>query len=248
MPLVRRYRRSPGEDNPYWMSFTDMMSALLVVFILAALILILELLETRSSVTEAIADLDRADQVRRDILVETHDKLKELGIRVEIHENHSVLRIPNELLGFETNEYELQEHYESTARAIGEVLGAALVQGDRLDYINTVFLEGHTDHRPIRGGGIEGTGNWGLSALRAIKVWEFWRDELSDELDLASLTNQDGEKLFSVSGYGPTRPVTEHQETEQELAENRRLDLRIIIRRPEVRDYEEVHRMLGGSQ
>ena len=36
---------SVDEENPYWMSFSDMMSALLVIFILAAVILILQLME-----------------------------------------------------------------------------------------------------------------------------------------------------------------------------------------------------------
>lgn len=247
MAITRRQRLTRGEDNTYWISFTDVMSALLVVFILASLILILELLETRSSVTEAITELDQADQVRRTILEETREELKKRGIRVEIHENHSVLRIPNELLGFETNEHRLQERYKPTAREIGEVLGIALTRGDRLKYIDTVFLEGHTDRRPVQGGGIEGTGNWGLSALRAVSVWQFWQEKFNDEHDLASLTNQDGNKLFSVSGYGETRPVTVEQITEEQLAANRRLDIRITIRRPEVQDYEKVRRMLGAE-
>lgn len=247
MAITRRHRRTFGEDNTYWISFTDVMSALLVVFILASLVLILELLETRSSVTDAITELDQADQVRRTILEETRDILKKRGIRVEIHENYSVLRIPNELLGFETNEHRLQERFMPTAREIGEVLGTVLTRGDRLEYIDTVFLEGHTDRRPVQDGGIEGTGNWGLSALRAISVWHFWQEELEDVHDLASLTNQDGNKLFSVSGYGETRPVTEKQKTEEQLAANRRLDIRITIRRPEVQDYEEIRRMLGAE-
>lgn len=247
MAIARRQRRISGEDNTYWISFTDVISALLVVFILASLILILELLETRSSVTEAITELDRADQVRRTILEETRDELKKRGIRVEIHENHSVLRIPNELLGFETNEHRLQDRYKPTALEIGEVLGSALTRRERLEYIDTVFLEGHTDRRRVQDYGIEGTGNWGLSALRAISVWKFWQEELEGEHDPDSLTNQDGNKLFSVSGYGKTRPVTEEQVTEEQLAANRRLDIRITIRRPEVKDFEEVRRMLGAE-
>ena len=44
-----RFRKSRDvsvdEENPYWMSFSDIMSALLVIFILASVILILQLME-----------------------------------------------------------------------------------------------------------------------------------------------------------------------------------------------------------
>ncbi len=43
-----RFRSSSNapvdEENPYWMSFSDIMSALLVIFILASVILILRLM------------------------------------------------------------------------------------------------------------------------------------------------------------------------------------------------------------
>jgi flagellar motor protein MotB len=243
--LASRRRRSPDEDNPYWISFSDVMSALLIIFILASLVLILELTETRSSISEAILDLERADQVRRTVLEEAQAELEERGIRVEIGENHSVLRIPNELLGFETSQYVLEERYMETARQIGEVVSEVLRRGSRTDYIDTIFLEGHTDSRPFAG--LMGMGNWGLSTFRAISLWDFWRKEFVDERDLTRLTNRDGEPLFSVSGYGPSRPITATQYTENEYRANRRIDLRITIRRPEIREYEHVRDLLGRS-
>ena len=43
---IGRYQSSGAdEENPYWISFSDIMSGLLIVFILAALALILELME-----------------------------------------------------------------------------------------------------------------------------------------------------------------------------------------------------------
>lgn len=245
MPLASRRRSNPDEDNPYWISFSDVMSALLIIFILASLVLILELMETRTSVSKAIEELERADEVRRTVLEEAKEELEARGIRVEISENHSVLRIPNELLGFETGQYELARRYTSTAREIGDVLSTVLRRGNRTDYIDTIFLEGHTDIRPFPG--LAGMGNWGLSTFRAISLWDFWSEEFQGNESLADLTNRAGEPLFSVSGYGPSRPITERQETEAEFRLNRRIDLRITIRRPDMRDYEDVRDLLGGQ-
>ncbi|MDU3956382.1 MAG: chemotaxis protein MotB, partial [Pseudomonas aeruginosa] len=45
MRLGKSKEVSVDEENPYWMSFSDIMSALLVIFILASVILILQLME-----------------------------------------------------------------------------------------------------------------------------------------------------------------------------------------------------------
>jgi len=65
------------EENPYWMSFSDIMSALLVIFILASVILILQLMEIQKELEhkqakfeEEIVALKQAEQVRRTILDE----------------------------------------------------------------------------------------------------------------------------------------------------------------------------------
>src|SRR5690625_6794110 len=41
----RRHSATEGGSDPYWISFSDLMSALLVIFILAVVVLILQLTE-----------------------------------------------------------------------------------------------------------------------------------------------------------------------------------------------------------
>lgn len=240
------------EENPYWMSFSDMMSALLVVFILASVILILRLLEIQKELEQRkmqfeqeLVELKKAEEVRRTILDEAVEELRQRGIKVEISENHTVLRIPNELLGFDTGEYELQPRYASTAMEIGQVLDQVISKDDRLDYLDTIFIEGHTDNRPFPG--FMGKGNWGLSTFRAISLWQFWNSALAEEQRLNRMRNVDGDPLFSVSGYGETRPVNGQQLTEDDFRVNRRIDIRFTIRRPASADYEGVRELLRGA-
>lgn len=245
-----RWRKSHtanvDEENPYWMSFSDIMSALLVIFILASVILILQLMERQRDFDQKVSLLEKAEQVRRTILDEAVEELRQRGIKVEVSENHTVLRIPNELLGFETGEYQLQPRYERTAQEIGYVLNRVISRGDRIDYLDTVFVEGHTDNRPLPG--FMGKGNWGLSTFRAISLWQFWSGVLPDEQRLNRLHNKDGDPLFSVSGYGETRPVNGQQVTEEDFRVNRRIDIRFTIRRPTSTDYEGVRDLLGGRE
>lgn len=236
---------SVDEENPYWMSFSDMMSALLVIFILAAVILILQLMEKQEKFDQQVSLLEQAEQVRRTILDEAVQELRERGIKVEVSENHTVLRIPNELLGFDTGAYEVLPRYQPTALEIGEVINRVISKDNRVDFLDTIFIEGHTDNRPYNNAQIKG--NWGLSTFRAISLWQFWSSQLPQSDRLNRLNNQDGDPLFSVSGYGETRPVNSQQLSEEDYRLNRRIDIRFTIRRPLSADYDGVRQMLGGA-
>ena len=249
MRVFRRELRTMDEDNPYWMSFSDVMSALLIIFILASVALIIQLMEMQEELrqrqerfNQEIQMLQQAEKVRRTILHEAADMLRQRGIRVTVSENDTVLSIPNDILGFGTAKYEIGAAYQDTALEIGRVLSEVISRDNRVEYLDTIFIEGHTDNRPMNG--FMGKGNWGLSAFRAISLWQLWDEQLREPYRLAVLKNRDQQPLFSVSGYGPTRPVTQTQETEEEYRANRRIDIRFTIRRPDSADYRRVREQL----
>lgn len=249
MRLGKSKEVSVDEENPYWMSFSDIMSALLVIFILASVILILQLMEIQKELKERqvqfeqeLVELKKAEQVRRTILDEAVEALRERGIKVEVSENHTVLSIPNDLLGFDTGAYDIHVAYQARALEIGKVINEVISREDRVEFLDTIFIEGHTDNRPLQG--FMGKGNWGLSTFRAISLWQFWGSALSPDEQLARLKNKDGKPLFSVSGYGETRPVLVDQQTEDDFKRNRRIDIRFTIRRPDSAQYEQVRERL----
>lgn len=249
MRLGKSKEVSVDEENPYWMSFSDIMSALLVIFILASVILILQLMEIQKELQERqvqfeqeLVELKKAEQVRRTILDEAVEALRERGIKVEVSENHTVLSIPNDLLGFDTGAYDIHAAYQARALEIGKVINEVISREDRVEFLDTIFIEGHTDNRPLQG--FMGKGNWGLSTFRAISLWQFWGSALSPDEQLARLKNKDGKPLFSVSGYGETRPVLVDQRTEDDFKRNRRIDIRFTIRRPDSAQYEQVRERL----
>ncbi|HEJ4296553.1 TPA: flagellar motor protein MotB [Pseudomonas aeruginosa] len=253
MRLGKSKEVSVDEENPYWMSFSDIMSALLVIFILASVILILQLMEIQKELQERqvqfeqeLVELKKAEQVRRTILDEAVEALRERGIKVEVSENHTVLSIPNDLLGFDTGAYDIHAAYQARALEIGKVINEVISRENRVEFLDTIFIEGHTDNRPLQG--FMGKGNWGLSTFRAISLWQFWGSALSADEQLARLKNKDGKPLFSVSGYGETRPVLVDQQTEDDFKRNRRIDIRFTIRRPDSAQYEQVRERLEEAK
>lgn len=250
MQFRKTYNANVDEENPYWMSFSDIMSALLVIFILASVILILRLMEIQKELEqkqimfeEEIVALKQAEQVRRTILDEAVETLRSRGIQVEVSQNNTVLSIPNELLGFDTGAFEISPMYQAQAKEIGEVLNMVISRDNRVEYLDTIFIEGHTDNRTMQG--FMGKGNWGLSTFRAISLWQFWEASLSGNERLSRLKNRDERPLFSVSGYGETRPVVFNQLTEEDFRRNRRIDIRFTIRRPDSAQYEQVKERLN---
>jgi len=233
----KRQARSPDEDNPYWISFSDIMAGLLVIFILACVLLIIKLSTMEERVHDAIKEIQNANQIRATMLVEIREQLAKQGIIVEISENYSVLRIPDERLYFDSLCFKIPDDKKKLLADIGYALYDAIIKNQRHTYIDTVFIEGHTDSR--KAVSLE-MGNWGLSSYRAIAVWKFWSEQLEIGTKFKALKNSYGKPLFSVSGYAATRPLIKNDDTTHKQRKNRRIDLRFSMKKPVISEYESV--------
>lgn len=241
--LITRRRAQEGNEESVWISFSDLMTALLAVFMLAAVALVFSLAQEQDALAEALDEaeeakargdrfddmlstLSTAEQVRAEMVGEIRDALAARGIHVEVDSSSSVLHVPVDLLGFDSGSSEIPPEQERNALVIGEVIAEVLLKDDRYGLLDTVFVEGHTDDVPMDR--LFG-GNWGLSANRAISLWRLWEDGLP--VDLGALTGHSGERLFSVSGYADTRPVNPVQVSDEARAQNRRIDIRFTEHR-----------------
>ncbi|WP_082227104.1 OmpA family protein [Demequina rhizosphaerae] len=267
MRFTRRRRRHPAEEeNSYWVSFTDIMSSLLILFILAAVALMVQLMSKQDALGFALAEVDRqieaqevqreamdeqqanfdaqigtiseAEHVRAEILEEMRTRLQAEGIQVVLNDDSSVLSIPSSALGFDSGNYDIAPAYRQRAATIGAILSDVLRDGDRTDYLDTVFVEGHTDSVPFEGP--LDMDNWGLSTFRAISLWQLWDESLPKAKQLDTLDNAAGTPLFSVSGYADTRPVAGTPKGASAHAPNRRIDIRITIVRPTSDELQEI--------
>lgn len=245
----RQRTTAPDEENPYWVSFSDIMAGLLVIFILAVVVLILEIMEQKEELDIAYEELAKANEIRRTIIQEIAEELNNEGIPVVISENQTILRIPEDVLSFESREFNLPEDEakRSIALRIGSVIVDRISYEDRWQYLDTVFIEGHTDRNRYNNPQIKG--NWGLSTFRAISLWEYWNAAMPESERPEHLQNHLGDRLFSVSGYAETRPVPCTNadpnvdnpvlcpdgrliDDERSLRMNRRIDIRFTVKVP----------------
>jgi flagellar motor protein MotB len=233
------HRLAADDGNPYWISFSDIMAGILVIFILAVVFLILQLSQQRDQIEGEIQRLKTTNQLRAVMLEEIREELEARGIRVLISEDKTILRIPEDLLAFETLEYEIPRDRREVVADIGEVILAVITKNERFRHVDTIFIEGHTDSRRADRF-MSGLGNWGLSTARAISVWKYWSEELAYGEAMLALRNQRGEPMFSVSGYGDTRRIEIDDSTPETQRANRRIDVRFSMRAPLVEDLEAI--------
>lgn len=228
------------EENPYWISFSDVMAGLLIVFILAVVILVIELMQIKTSVSEDILELEKAEKARAELLTEIIEELNQLNVRVVLSENDTVLRIPENVLTFDSAKFDLNtKQKRRVSETIADVVYKAIVKNDRWQYLDTIFIEGHTDNIPYPNPRIKG--NWGLSTFRAISMWEHWVKVIPE---YAALKNHQGIDLFSVSGYAQTRPVQKVQNTPDKRRENRRIDIRFTVKKPSMASLKSIQERL----
>lgn len=228
-----------GSENPYWMSFSDMMSGMLIIFILVCIALLYELTQMKEDYNSNMEELSKALSVRYELIHEIKDELAQKNIEVYVSDNDTVLRIPESALHFDTNRHEIKNEHKETAEEIGRALYEAITKNERWKHLETVFVEGHTDSKQVRD---NPRYNWDLSAMRAISLWQYWLGNTDFGPHMRDFRNKDRKRLFSVSGYADSRPVegSDPQSTlDEDLRRQRRIDIRFTTRQPTFREYNE---------
>lgn len=223
---------APEESGDYLVSLADLMAGLLFVFIITLMVFVM-------TFQGATTELTNTEHLRTGMLQRISSELSQRGVQVLVVEDHGVLRLTENEILFPSGSAEPREEDLPHLAVLGEVLETVLsCYAKRSDNtlppsnchddtlfgrLEAVFLEGHTDNMPIRGGHFED--NWVLSAQRALYTY---RALSRARPGLNSLVNYRGEPLFSVSGYGDGRPMVAHATPTPEVR-NRRIDLRFIM-------------------
>ena len=269
-----KHKKKPSQkkddENPFLLSFSDLMVGILAIYILVLIFTLVELEkrkdELRISKRELIESLEgiqriqngiitaldgvvRKEQALALILKEIQSDLKAKGIEIIIAESSTVLRIPEQQLQFDLGKYDIPQKCNNAANTIGEALLKALNQDSKRSLLDTVFIEGHTDSVPNS----REMGNWGLSTYRAISLWRFWTvspgnlTPLKDLHTIPSDPSHPAKPLISVSGYADTRSTHEFlnsRNTNKDRPEDRRIDIRFTLISSEKRKLEDLHESL----
>ena len=229
----QRIRRADSADDPFSVSITDLICALLSVFILAFAYFLV-------TFNQAAAQLNENTLKRAEILTIIQQEMKARNIDVAVDLELGVLRLPEGAL-FDLGEAQLKPHGQNVVRVLGPVLNEVLNRPKYRGSVNTVFVEGHTDNLPIRTASF--ASNWELSTQRAINTFHA---AAAADPGLLQLRNTSREALISCGGYADTRPVKAN-DTEAGRQENRRIDFRFFMTPPTQDDLRFIHQAAQGA-
>jgi chemotaxis protein MotB len=157
-------RRSSASDH-LAPSFTDLMTSLMVIFIL----LLLVFLNNKAAVNEAVTDSLLKD-LKRQLSAE---QFRSQDIRLDSKDRYTIIvDIPDQLMTFKTNESELKPQGEAFLRSHAPTLARILCNDKYLDSLENVIVEGHSDSMPYRGASLEQSQqlNLKLSQDRSMEV------------------------------------------------------------------------------
>lgn len=235
------HRFEEAEEESYFVTMTDMMVGMLFIFIM---IMMYYALQVRIIVDGATTTRETRVQIIKDIV----DEVREGGVEVEEDADNGIIRLKNNVL-FSSGNANVSQRGKA---ALGELAKAILthtychtfMEGTerskeqcvgKKHQIDAIFVEGHTDTDPINNGRMRD--NWDLSVARSTNTY---RELVAAEPDLSLLRNDpvndprsNPQSVLSVAGYSSERQVAkEVDEISKSL--NRRIDIRIIMKAPEV--------------
>lgn len=253
--MIRQEQSEPNVDSRsdnYLATVSDLVSALIFVFIIMLAVFAHQLVQRTSELMAAEETMDK-------ILTDIQGRLEESGVRVEVLVEQGILRLAENSINFPSGgETPVTEHHPNVghlARAIAEVVPCYVATAEvreELQYggpkpsycaepveseeyhcnqkkypwlLETLLVEGHTDNVPVAVGN-RFRNNLELSSMRAATVQQMIAD---CEPSVLTLRNSDEFPVLSTSGYGHTRPVTDNP---TDFEHNRRIDLRFLLEPP----------------
>lgn len=198
---------SDTQATPVWAIFSDLMAALVGIFVLILVWVIGIQLELSQSLEQETARRE-AEQERRMALEEALSDPLASG-RVTFRDGR--IGINGSVL-FALNSDRLQHDGSTLLSTLVDPLQAYLSEHDDM-----LMISGFTDNLPIQKNNRRYSDNWGLSAQRALTVTRALIDKGMPE-----------DRVFAAA-FGPHHPVAPNQ-SETSRAQNRRVEITTVPR------------------
>lgn len=201
--------REEGE-KPFWISFADLMSALMVLFLLVMSVALL-------AVTRTISERERLETERQTAIERLLDRIEQAARRekgIHVDRNRAVIDF-GDRARFDTSSFTLNPDQERLLRAfVPQILSIARDKGGRR-WLKRIVVEGFTDRRGSY------LYNLNLSLQRSQRVLcALMAPPTSGEMAMGRNELEEIRRLFLVGGYSSNS-------AKDSLDASRRIELRL---------------------
>lgn len=216
-------------DGGYLASASDLMIGFLFIFIILVVVLALQKRQEEEANRSSAINAGAANP----LIIVTEDIGTEIKkvMKVNVDTSSGVITLPEDVL-FESGRAELKPQAQVLLAEVSQRLAQVMPcyvmselakkkcqKNPDEHVIETFFIEGHTDSRPMQGGSYDNT-SLSLDRARAVER------AMVRGKSLEQYRNKAGQPLFSLSAYADSRPL---QGTSPTDGKNRRVDLRIVL-------------------
>jgi chemotaxis protein MotB len=246
-------RDSENEETTYWLSYSDMMAALLLVFVL---IISFTLMQAKKLFEEKETELERQHALmkeQQELLDEQQEKLdKIIGVRtnlvealkeefngsdlkVSIDPNTGAITLDSSIL-FDVNKYDLKPSGQSFLQVFLPRYLGVILKPEFKEYVSEIIIEGHTDTDGDYMHNLE------LSQDRALSVARFCLDEQNSVLNNEQLDEL--RPILTANGRSFSDPIYDENGV-VDMAASRRVEFKFRLADEEM--VEEMINILNGG-
>jgi outer membrane protein OmpA-like peptidoglycan-associated protein len=189
--IILKRGAKPEGESPFWISFSDLMTALMTLFLVVMAVTLIAV--TKSVTAEEEAKIQREKDIR-ELMSQIKEASREFG---EVKVNESTYRIDlGDVVRFDSGRYDIQDREAKFLRKYIPVLLKAQESQVGRRWIRRIVVEGFTDQ--------DGTYlyNLGLSLNRSRSVvCVMFSPQKADEKQLTDHQKRQIRDLFLVGGY-----------------------------------------------
>lgn len=223
-------RRKSSSSPNYWMSFADLMSALLMVFVL---LLVVVVLDYREDLAEKEKQIEEITNVKNEIIAALMQEFENSNINLEIDPDTGAIQLATNILYAYNSSEITPEGKDTLAQFIPKYLDI-LLQDKYRDEISSIIIEGHADNTG------EYLYNLGLSQERAFSVLKVIYAESFPNFEQKEFSKQ----VVTANGRSNVVPV-HNAAGEYDADASRRVEF--LFRLKEDEKIEEIQKLVDGN-
>lgn len=251
--MYRKKSETDNEETTYWLSYSDMMAALLLVFVLIISFTMLQakrqyedkekqleeqqnmLVQQQEIMEQQQQQLDKVIGVRSDLASALRDEFDGTDLKVSVDPSTGAITLDSSIL-FDVNKYDIKESGQEFLEDFLPRYIGVLLKPEFKEYISEIIIEGHTDTNGTYMHNLE------LSQDRALSVARFCVMDDSQVLSKEEL--EAIRPILTANGRSYSDPVYDVSGN-VDMAASRRVEFKFRLTDEEM--IEEMMNILSGN-
>ncbi|MEG2246664.1 MAG: OmpA family protein [Romboutsia sp.] len=217
--MILKKKRSQEEETGFWISFSDLMASILIIFIL---LFVYKLVEYQANLSEKEQQIQELTSTRVKIIEMLQEEFEKENIDINIDPKTGTIKL-NESILFDTSKSQLKEEGKDFAKKFIPIYVKILLGNKEVrSQLSQIIIEGHTDDVGSY------MSNLKLSQDRTLSVAEFL---LNDEFDYKY--KKDLQEYITLNGRSYSEPILDDKGNINRDA-SRRVEIKFRLKEEEM--------------